>query len=1023
MTDEELQQELLSPLPGAEQPPPVDDADLQAELLQPLPAEAPEVAAPEPAPATPQPTLSQDGRVYVVSRAGELGTIDQSELPTIGQQGFSLASQDDVAKQLEAEEYGDLGSQVGAGLEGVAQGATLGGYGAIASAIDDEYGEDLRKRAEYNPKTALAGELVGAVAPALLSGGTGAVGTAARFIPSAVEANLGMKLAGALGSKAAAWGAGRAGQLGARVAATALEGAVDNATRSTLDDAANGDVDITAERMLDAAWDGALVGGAFELGLAGLGAAGRGARKLVSKVGKADVPEGALAAQADELEAAVAPASQSRPRADIDADLQVAEQRLAEADVIGDPITTSEAEEAVTRLQAERDNAIVADNGLASDNDLELQLQVDTPEQAAGGWEALKAKFSKVKNAKDLAQQFDDRADDLTKSITGRLDDLQRLKQNELDRYLNRSNKPKAIKAALEQEGTQWSPEQANRVLQENEQALNLIETIRKDYQLGDEVARRKLAPLKAAQEAIQGVKKHLTNLKAQGPVSPESRILRGSLEDIGAVFWAEDSLKSYLGQLAKKKGEVLTEAEANLQKIYMRKRAALQDPKLYGSKLAEMQTVTNAIESKAIPAGRVFHSQFGRSKGLLGEHAGEHGFDELLELDPGKIKGLLKNLDEADSYKDELDFIKGLNRNIDLAEAKAKYYPVPEGVQGKIAEARKTVNAIVEDLKSAKILKKQRDEAARLAREHEGIDKVWMALDAMAAFVPGVSLAGRFIGSAGSAVKLAAGIGPRAAEAAPKGRLGQLADGAIQTQEGVQKAADSTFKNFVGGLGKKPLREAGVMSANAIKRAIDQAQALQDPESRESQELGLNTAEIGNTDPGLAQALQGKVLARATFIASKIPPPIDPDDPLGRAAVPVDPITQRKIGRYVEAAMDPAKALQRLARGTGSPEDIETLKALYPRLYQDYTKRVVRKVQESNKPLTVAAKNRLAFTLGVPVDRSQTPAYLSFYQSVPPLPGMTQGNPAPKPKGSGKFDPDTKGANQADEILTIGDA
>jgi hypothetical protein len=86
-----------------------------------------------------------------------------------------------VHQQLEAEEYGDVGSQIGAGLEGVAQGATLGGYGAVAGAISDDYDAERRLRQQYNPSTALAGEVVGAVAPALLSGGTGALGTAARF--------------------------------------------------------------------------------------------------------------------------------------------------------------------------------------------------------------------------------------------------------------------------------------------------------------------------------------------------------------------------------------------------------------------------------------------------------------------------------------------------------------------------------------------------------------------------------------------------------------------------------------------------------------------------------------------------------------------------------------------------------------------------------------------------------------------------------------------------------------------------
>src|SRR6185503_371479 len=185
VTDEELQASLLQPAP-AEAPPDLDpDAALQAELLQPVDA-----------PQGPQPARAADGRVYVVSPLGNLGTVDEAELPALGD-GYQLATP--------------------------AQGATLGAYGAVAGLVDDGYDRERRLREEYNPVTSTVGQVVGAVAPALLSGGAGAAGTAARLLPAGLEASLGAKMAASLGSKAAAWGAGKAGQLAVRAAATGLE--------------------------------------------------------------------------------------------------------------------------------------------------------------------------------------------------------------------------------------------------------------------------------------------------------------------------------------------------------------------------------------------------------------------------------------------------------------------------------------------------------------------------------------------------------------------------------------------------------------------------------------------------------------------------------------------------------------------------------------------------------------------------------------------------------------------------------
>jgi hypothetical protein len=956
--------------------------------------------------------------VNLIAPDGSAVNADAADLDGLLSDGYKLASQAQVRGQREAEEYGDTGSQVAAGLEGVAQGATLGAYGAVGSLLSPEYDRERRLRAQHNPVTSMAGEVVGAVAPALLSGGAGAGGAIARALPSAMEANLGAKLATALGEKAATWTASRAAGLAGRAVGYGIEGAADQAIRTVLDDAANGDVDVTAERMLDAAWTGFATGAALELGTAAVGAGAQaaigGARKLARRARPPEIQEAAREA--------VVPARSTRPRADIDTDLGAAEQRLAEADALGDPVAVEQAESIANRLRMERDNAIVKENGLASDADLELALRVETPDEARSGWEALKANFTKVKTARELAQRFDDEADGLTRSVTERLDDLQRFKQNELDKYLNRSNKPKAIKAALEEEGTAWSPEQANRILAENEQTLQAIDELRKDYALGDEVARRKLGPLKSAREAIEGVQKHLTNLKGTGPISPDSRILRGSLDDIAAVFWAEDNLKSYLGQLAKKKGESMTQAEATLQRIYMRKRAALQDPKLYGTKLAEMQTVTNAIESKAIPAGRIFHNQFGRGKGLLGEHAGEHGFDELQEMDPSKVRALIKGLGDADSYKDEVDFVRGLTRNIDLADAKAKYYPVPDAVRAQIGEARQTVNAIVEDVRKAKILKAQRDEAGRLAREHEGLDKIMMGMDALGAFLPGVHIAGRLADGARSVFSLFT----RGGNQPPKSMLGGLADDAAKTQASVIRSADDTVRAIFTPERKALGKATAVLGANAVQRAMRRAITLQDPNSPESQAFAASLQQVTQDDPALAQALATKVRERSSFLASKIPPQLDPSDPLRATPGQRDGATARKSHRYVIAALDPKAALERLSQGTGSAEDIETLRALTPRLYQVYVRRVQERMRKQKRPPTFRERQRLAYVTGMPMSASDEPATVAWYQGLkafpvePPSqnPNLAPAQPSAQPRPTPNSRDERTYATRTDRVL-----
>lgn len=157
--------------------------------------------------------------------------------------------------EAEKEYYSGTGQQVLAGVEGVASGLTLG---LADLAMDDEA---TRKRAAYNPKTRLAGEIVGGVAPALFTGGESFLAKALTATPTGALTKGAMSL----GGKGA-----RGMVVGGAIEGT-VAGAMGEITRSSL----SGDP-LTVEGALAGAGLGFVFGtSAGALG-AGLQKAGRG---------------------------------------------------------------------------------------------------------------------------------------------------------------------------------------------------------------------------------------------------------------------------------------------------------------------------------------------------------------------------------------------------------------------------------------------------------------------------------------------------------------------------------------------------------------------------------------------------------------------------------------------------------------------------------------------------------------------------------------------------------------------------
>jgi hypothetical protein len=245
-------------------------------------------------------------KVYARNPEGALVTIAPED---VGREGYTVLSGDQVQAAWNEKQYGSgAANKIKAGAAGVARGLTLGASDAVLSGLG---GDDTRKALqglrEANPYTSGAGEIVGAVAPLLASGGGSAAAMA-----GAKGASLGAKVAGgastalrtagvapraaaALGhtvEHGVARGLASLGVKGtsllAKTATGALktaasgmtEGAIYGAAHAANDAVLTGDK-ITAEKIVAGMGHGALFGGA----LGGvLGAAGPLVGGAVSKL-------------------------------------------------------------------------------------------------------------------------------------------------------------------------------------------------------------------------------------------------------------------------------------------------------------------------------------------------------------------------------------------------------------------------------------------------------------------------------------------------------------------------------------------------------------------------------------------------------------------------------------------------------------------------------------------------------------------------------------------------------------------
>jgi len=246
----------------------------------------------------------RDGKALMFDRQGRRVAVPLAGLDQALTAGYQYEGADSVKQYDLEKEANTVSGMAKTGAEAIARGATVGlSDVALTSALGDDYRERALARQQANPTLSTAGEVAGAVAPILASGGTGlaARGVTALGAPARGVAALGRggeALAAAALRTAGATGTSALGRVGARAVSMGVGGAVEGAAYGVgkeVSDAALGGTEITAEKLLAGAEDGALFGalGGGILGGAGQAVGEAGKRAISAMTGGKSLAEAA----------------------------------------------------------------------------------------------------------------------------------------------------------------------------------------------------------------------------------------------------------------------------------------------------------------------------------------------------------------------------------------------------------------------------------------------------------------------------------------------------------------------------------------------------------------------------------------------------------------------------------------------------------------------------------------------------------------------------------------------------------
>lgn len=940
-------------------------------------------------------SVQQGIKIPVLSPDGKPGTIDSSEAYTAFQSGFSYDTEEMRDERRKQAQFGD--SPVSATALGAARGLSFGLSDQALQKSGLVEQETLREIKERNPELSIAGEVLGVIAPAVVSGGSSLLAKGATSgVRAVTSAGLVAEktVAKALSKRLAVQGEMTLAKkvlanAGSKAAGSAVEGAFYGAGHLISEDAL-GNADLNAEALIANMGVGAFIGGIVGGGLGAVGPITQSGVELGKKTLEPVRPFFRKVLGAKDLPDEVG----------ILASLQ---QKKAD---VGDLKSRAE------RLEVELTTGTLSANQRVRDAESILN---ETP--SIFGQEVQRvAEANRVKLQRGTEGVFTEAGKRTEREVgTQVIEDMKDILQKKYDPF----------NSAYE-EIRKFTPH-----IEVDEAARDLAhKNIRK---LGGEIGAKggeiaeyasKEADILVQQRSVNDLNNYISELKSRA---------RG--------FRQTDMRKAFAADQIAKKAEdlrrhtILVEAK---RLTYM----GFETAEKTGHSIISSIRQTNRKYREFMQFMTVLGEEGRLGKGTFGQVV-----ERLEKLDPEAVARRFidpKRMDAIQfmqkNFPAQLEELRRL-RLAQLAEEVSERNPT-HGVQYNLAALERNFDKLGKTPEYREFLLGKKgvqtlEDIVTLNRSIPGVSnpsRTDIRRDFERLLTPilwarDAALLGILKGAKGSSkeAQTVQGVewlarvekGQKKSQKTIKQSIDRFLKGTERVGKRTSAVTTSIFMdtNYSGKRKKEEDNEEAFHSrATEIAEFIAKPQLLVD-------NLERNTATLQTVAPKTALAVQIKATQALNFLHEKLPsnPAAARSNNLSIRKWKPSTVELRKFEKYMKAVEKPISVIEDLERGIINREGIETLKAVYPEIYTHIVTEVTDRVTELRTELPYGKRLLLSNLLEVPIDLAQEPDFLLALQMqyAPKEETPQEGGIKPTAKGIGNIDMASQVETEAQRIVS----
>lgn len=888
---------------------------------------------------------------------------------------------------------------------GIARGVTVGASDFAAAQAGEEYAGELEKLQKYYPRLSAASELAGAVAPALMSGGTSLAARAAAKLPSALVSSVAKRAADKMVARAAVEGGLLAKGLeygGKLAAAPIIEGSVFGAG-GALSEASLGHPNEVGEQFLANVGPSVLTGASFGLGIGALaGGVGKVAGKASELADHLKIKSTAQAVEdIDVLAAKRPPVSPTKEALDLQSKyggpasyaepIELTLNRIGASDDV-----INRAKEAADHLKPNakqiEEAALRGGYPVAAE-----QLSSSEFMQSLGSWVT---KLDGTPAGMARQQMYADGYSTAAKNVKSAFGDISLTSAAELGNKLKTSISAKV--------------EEANKPIAKMFDAVRTVsQNLKPDKKLVS-AAIKELESMPGYGKAAAGDKNRIINMAIRDLKTAQT------LDDINQIrIDIRQGLPGLPSAAQRHTAGIVSDALDDLfensvlskAKDSMETNSFHQFLGLHKAAKAKYKTFKEDITYIAEKLGR---------KNIDGPRT---FIDFLEESQPEKVARRLFSTNDS-------EFIEFMKKGLpeEFAAMKSHYFGelveknTVDGVLN-VNKVIKEVNGLSKEMKNALFSK---DDLIKINDAKTWIESIpkninpsgtarALILNEMISSPGGAfSIASKSIAGAMASKALNAAVKPEAANqfralssiknagVSVVNKIADVAEFLLKGAEKVGKQAtpasviiyDNAYKDH-----KKDRKKYGMDKINRVLDVASNNDLLIDAVSK-------RTAVLSPYAPNIAKELGNTAIRGVGFLSERAP-----KNPLAKygytkAAWEPSDAEVNKWLRYHSAVEKPLSVLDDIKNGVVSAEGMEALKVVYPSIYNSLLSKVIEKIAESKEPLPFKKRKQIATIFGVPTDFSFEPSSINLMQN--------SFNQAQQPVENSKFSANVKLASNS---------